>query len=99
AVEQDLAARRGSLVEASRRWRRCNETQLIGEQCWQLRRHPIGLLRDVHTDAVVAEAAVAPHLRHAHIAVPIRNWTVAGVRLESDTLQSKRRRNDHRYRF
>ena len=44
------------------------------------------------------KVALAAHLPHAHVAVPVRDRPVAGERLEADALQSIDRRDDDRQR-
>src|SRR6476646_7976647 len=87
-AEQVLAAPRRFLVEATLRWIRNPQAQLVVEQCAELRGDEIRRLRDEQAKTGIAETAVAAHLSHAHVAVPIRDRPVRGERFEADTLKS-----------
>src|SRR5215470_5559424 len=89
AAEQAFSAARGVAIEAA--WRRlwCPEPQLIVEQRLEFWRDEIRRLTDRQADARIAEASVPAHLRNADIAVPVRDWAIAGEGLESDAFQSE----------
>src|SRR5919198_3887029 len=75
-----------------------SQAELVGEQGRQLWRDLVRRLGDRYANARVAEAAVAAHLRHADVGVPVRDRAVAGVGLEVDALHAKGRRERDRQR-
>src|SRR4030095_17062185 len=87
AVEESSAARSGTTVETAcgRLW--SFDMELIVEQRPELWRDQIRRLVNGESDARIAEVPVPAHLRDAHIAVPVRDGTVAGVGLEADALE------------
>src|SRR3989442_4607593 len=98
-AEQMLAAVCGFFIKASS-WRIWDaQTQLIIQQCPKLRGDEIRRLRDEEANTWIAEIAMAAHLSHSHIAVPIRDGPIGSERLEADALQSVDGRDHNRQRW
>jgi hypothetical protein len=99
AVEHMFAASRCGSIKVSARRNRGEETELIVQQFRQLRRDAIRLLCDEEPDARIVEGALAAHLRHTDVAIPIGDRAVARIGLEPDALQSIRRWNEYGQRW
>src|SRR5688572_15162345 len=89
------AVRRGHIETA--RWRcRWLQAELILSEGWGLRGYEIGRANQVHTQPRIAEAALAVHLRHGYVGVPVRNRTLGSVRFLRHIAQAIRWRKNQR---